>query len=156
MQERGERPKGAPRSDVLYPLGATEGAGFFLAKSRLLSGQKEPAFLAERAGFFWPRKEPAYAGLSRLLPWRPKKSRLLAKAGFWPERAGFSGQSRLFSGLKEPASAGLRRLLPRGAQRLKEPAEAGVSRLLLAEAGVSRRKPAFACSSIGVSRRKPA
>ena len=59
VQERGERPKGAPRSDVLFPLGATEGKPAEPAEAGFLWPGKEPASSGQKPAPFWPKKEPA-------------------------------------------------------------------------------------------------
>ena len=183
--------------------GALKGSLEVGRSSKLLL--KEAGFLAKGAGFFWPesrllcpesrllwpesRLTPANAGSiyrktrkSRLSPasagssfGRKKEPAFPAKAGFFPKRAGFSGQSRLllarkpaplakragFFGQKEPAYAGFTsRLFPLGATGKsrpkpaqpasfwpgKEPAYTGQSRLLLL-AGFGRLWPALARTS---------
>ena len=90
-------------------------AGFFWLKSRLLSGQKKPAF-GQKAGFFRGAQRR-----SRLWP----ESRLL----FWP-KAGFflAGKAGSFLAWKEPASAGSALSFGRHG---KEPAKPATVRHLL-------------------------
>ena len=91
--------------------------------------------------FLWaPRKEPAEAGSSRLLPGQ-ERSRLLA------------GKEAGFLARKEPALAGFGRLLPVAPNGNREPAKPAKAGFFLAKAGSflaksrlfrPKKEPAFA------------
>ena len=137
-------------------MGATGKEPAKAGVSRLFPARKKPAFLAKRSRLFWPGRSRLPPASPASFPWRPKERGAGVSrrkpALFRPEAGSF--------GRKEPASAGFGRLLPSVA-----PKGAGFGRrkpasfLAKGRAGVSRRKPAFPCSTIeeaGESRRKPA
>ena len=143
---------------------------FFWPKSRLLSGQKEPALLARKqyatytivyvvyVVYYYLRPVGPLASIIVLRPVGPLASVKARRAVFWPKEAGFWPEKPALLAKEAGFWPEKSRLWPRRSRLwLKEPAytgsagfgpeeagSAGVSRLLLLakEAGLHRPKPA--------------